>query len=110
MPVMLMAAVPRFFSVTDLGAVVEPISVLANVRLRGETEMFEPMPERAIVSGLVTPLSVTVNVPVLIPEAVGVNSTIMVHEVPTVTELPQLLEVIMKSPVAATLFRVMVAV
>src|ERR1700688_1673181 len=103
MAVMLIAAVPRFFKAMDFAAVVDPISVLAKVRLSGETEMFEPMPERAMVSGLVTPVSVTVNVPLLSPEAVGLNSTIMVQELPTVTVLPQLFEVITKSPVAAML-------
>src|SRR5271166_2285033 len=107
---MLMAVVPRFFTVMVFAAVVLPINVLAKVILSGETWMAVPMPDRFTVSGLVTPESVTVRAPVLGPRAVGLKASSTAQELPTASEVPQVLELMTKSPVGVMLVKVMVAV
>ena len=51
----------------------------------------EPVPVRLTTWGLPEALSVTLNVPVRVPAAVGVNFTLMLQLPPAATELPQLL-------------------
>ena len=50
-----------------------------------------PTPEAAIVCGLPEALSVTLNVPVLVPIAVGVNVIVMLQLAPAATLVPQVL-------------------
>lgn len=59
-----------------------------------------PVPVRVTFCGLPEELSVTLKVPVRVPEAVGVNVTLMLQFPPAASELPQLL-VWPKSPLAA---------
>jgi len=59
-----------------------------------------PLPARLTVVGLLLALLVTVRVPVRVPDAVGLNVTVTVHELPVAT-LEQLL-VWLKSPVTVT--------
>ena len=54
-------------------------------------EVPAPVPDRARVWGLPAALSVTVIVPGWLPEAVGVNVTLMVHCPPAATEEPHVL-------------------
>src|SRR5258708_4233899 len=61
----------------------------------------EPIPVRLTDCGLPEALSVMLRVPVRLPDAVGVNVTLMVQFAPAATELPQVL-VWAKSPLAAT--------
>jgi hypothetical protein len=57
-----------------------PISLLANVRLVGETVTGAiPMPDRAIDCGLVDALLVTVSDDIRFPRAEGVNVTVMLQ-------------------------------
>ena len=42
-----------------------------------------PLPDSATVVGLLLALLVTVRVPVRVPDAVGVNATVTVHDAPT---------------------------
>src|SRR5260370_9051623 len=64
----------------------------------------EPIPVRLTDCGLPEALSVMLRVPVRLPDAVGVNVTLMVQLAPAATELPQVL-VWAKSPLAETLVR-----
>jgi hypothetical protein len=61
----------------------------------------EPIPVRLTDCGLPEALSVMLRVPVRLPDAVGVNVTLMVQFAPAATELPQVL-VWAKSPLAET--------
>src|SRR5260370_710195 len=61
----------------------------------------EPIPVRLTDCGLPEALSVMLRVPVRLPDAVGVNGTLMVQFAPAATELPQVL-VWAKSPLAET--------
>ena len=64
----------------------------------------EPIPVRLTDCGLPEALSVMLKLPVRVPDAVGVNETLMVQLAPAATELPQVL-VWAKSPLAETLVR-----
>jgi hypothetical protein len=72
-------------------------------KLVGESVTFgpetNPVPVRLIVCGLPGALSVTVIVPVLVPDCVGVKVTLIVQVAPTPTEPPQVF-VCAKSPLA----------
>lgn len=60
-----------------------------------------PFPERLTVCGLPAALSAIVRVPVLLPDAVGVNVTEIVHEAFALRLLPHC-EDALKSPVVLT--------
>ena len=78
---------------------------LANPRLAAESEACGigfPIPETEIVCGLLPALSVIVTEPKRLPDAVGVNVTLMVQLVPAATLVGQLLSCA-KSPVGDTL-------
>src|SRR5260370_10939115 len=62
----------------------------------------EPIPVRLTDCGLPEALSVMLRVPVRLPDAVGVNVTLMVQFALAATELPQVL-VCAKSPLVETL-------
>ena len=96
------AAFSPFVNVMVCAAAVTPIVVLAKVRLADETVTgVTPVPERVTVCGLFAALSVNVNVPPTAPKAVGVNETPTVQVAKALTLVPQVLEAIAKSPVAA---------
>src|SRR5690349_7241546 len=59
-----------------------------------------PLPDRETVTGLLLALPVIVTAPVRVPEAVGVNRTVTVHDAFT-ARVPQVL-VWLKSPLAET--------
>jgi len=104
-PVMVSAVLPVLERVTVCAALVELIVWLANVSELGETPATgvpaaAPVPVRLTVCGLPEALSVTLKVPVRVPEAAGVNVTLMLQFPPAANELPQLL-VWPKSPLAA---------
>ena len=67
--------------------------MLGNVKEVGEraTEGATPVPAKLAVCGLPLALSVTLKVAVLVPLAVGVKVTLIVHWAPVATEVPQLL-------------------
>src|SRR5437588_5051440 len=74
----------------------------------GETEretsaaVLEPVPLRLTVCGLPVTLSVTLKLPVHVPDAVGVNVTLMLQFPPAASEPPHVL-VAAKSPLATML-------
>ncbi len=97
---------PVLVSVTVCAALVVPTVWLAKV-----SEVTErlavvvgavPVPVRLTVCGLPEALSVMLKVPVRVPDAVGVNVTLMVQLAPAATEPPQV-SVSAKSPLAAIL-------
>ena len=78
------AALPVFFKVTACDALEVVRDWLAKDTLKGLTEAIgaaagEPVPVRFTVCGLFQALSLTVSVPLRVPEAVGVNVTLMVQ-------------------------------
>lgn len=62
----------------------------------------DPVPDRLATWGLLLALSVTVSVPILLPNAEGLNATLMLHVLPAGTLVPQVF-VSAKSPAAAML-------
>jgi hypothetical protein len=85
-------AVPwELVSVTLCAALVVPTFWLLKVSEVGERlGSAVPVPERLAVCGLFVALSVTVNVPLRAPVAVGVNVTLIVQLAPAATLAPQL--------------------
>jgi hypothetical protein len=59
-----------------------------------------PVPDRAVVCGLLLALSDTLNVPVVTPTAVGENTTLMVQVADDVNCVWQVVEETLKFPVA----------
>ena len=96
---MVKLAVPVFDMVTVCAVLVVPTFWLVKVKLVGErlTWPERPVPVRAAVWGLLGALSVTLIEAVRVPEAAGVNVTLIGQEELTVTMLPQVL-VWAKSP------------
>ena len=68
-----------------------------------------PVPLRLIVWGLLEALSVTVTVPVRVPDAVGLKVTLMLQLAPAASELPHVV-VSAKSPLIPILVIVKLAV
>ena len=90
--VILSAALPVLESVTVWAELVVPTFWLANVNETGDRDAVEvdvdtPEPVRAAVCGLPVALSVTVTVAVLVPDAVGLNVTLIVQVPPAATEI-----------------------
>jgi len=113
MLLMARVAVPVFDSVTVCAALVVPTVWLAKVSEVGERLAVvvgaAPVPVRPTVCGLPEALSVTLELPVRVPDAVGVNVTLMLQFPPDASEPPQL-SVSAKSPLATMLLMVRVAV
>ena len=99
MLLMVRGALPVFDSVTVLGALVVFTFCLLKVRLVGDRLAVDPtpVPDTPAVWGLLLALSVTVNVALRDPAAVGVKVTLIVQFPPAATLDPQLL-VCPKSP------------
>jgi hypothetical protein len=111
MLVMLSAAVPVFVSVTFWAGLLVIRFCDENVRLDGETVAIGPplvpVPDRLTVCGLPAALSTTEIVAVRIPEAVGVNTEVIVQFDPAATDVPQVL-VCEKSPALAPVIVILV--
>ena len=107
--VMVRAFVPVFFSVTVFAGLVVLSIWLAKVRLLGDKLTGRtPVPVNEAVWGEVEALSVTVRVPLRLPETVGVKVTEIVQVAPAARVLGDKgqLEVSAKSPEAAILVMV----
>jgi hypothetical protein len=78
---MVSAPAPLLVSVTVFGALGTPTPRLPKVKLVGDkvTAGPKPLPVRVTLCGLPAALSVTVNVPDLVPDAVGAKVTLMVQ-------------------------------
>ena len=89
-------ALPVLESVTDCAALVVPTGWLVKVseeaeRLTTGAEAAAPVPVRLTDCGLPEALSVMLRLLDRVPEAVGVNVTLMLQLAPAATELPQVL-------------------
>ena len=115
--VILSAALPVLESVIVWAALVVPTFWLANVNEAGErlaaaVDAATPEPVRLTVWGLPVALSVTVTAAVLVPDAVGLNVTLIVQVAPAATEAPHVLlwaKSPLLVPVTATLVMLTVA-
>ena len=107
------ATEPVFVSVTVCAVLVVPTFWLEKVREAGERLAVVvddvAVPVRLAVCGLPEALSVTLKLPVRVPDAVGVNVTLMAQFPPAARELPQL-SVSAKSPLAMMLVMIRDAV
>jgi len=86
---MLKVEVPTLVRVTVFAGLVVPMACVENVRLTGESFAVVPIPLRLTFCGLPTALSLTLNAAVRVPDAVGLNLTLIVQLAPTANELPQ---------------------
>ena len=84
------AALVLFVSVTVLGAVVVPSASFPKASVTGDKEACRtPVPESAIVCGLFAALSRRMRAADLAPKAVGVKAMLIVQELFSASELPQ---------------------
>jgi len=89
MPVMLKLVVPTFVNVTVLAPLVVPMATVPKLRLVGESFAVVPIPLRLTFCGLPAALSLTLSVALRVPDAVGLNVTVMLQLAPAANELPQ---------------------
>ena len=91
MLVMVNAALPVLPRVTVLAALLVPTGWFPNVREVGDRTAAGamPVPVRGTVCGLPVALSATLMLAVRVPDAVGVNVTLMEHDAPADTDDPQ---------------------
>jgi len=88
---------PVLVSVENCTALVVPTAWLPNASEAGErlatgpVDVEAPVPGRVVVCGLPVALSVTATVAVRVPEAAGVNVTLIVQLTPAATDVPQVL-------------------
>src|SRR5437764_13284601 len=86
---------PVLVRLEDCTALVVPTAWLANVNEAGERpttgppDVEAPVPVRVAVCGLPVALSVTATVAVRVPEAAGVNVTLIAQLAPAATAVPQ---------------------
>ena len=86
---------PLLVTVTELGALVVP--TVCPAKTSGENIMSWPVPVPLIVNEVETPVPVTVTVPVRFPVAVGLNTTLIVHDELPASTAPQVVPAIVKS-------------
>jgi len=92
--VIVMAAVPLFFTVTTCATVLDPTVVEANVRLAGDSVTTgavaaAPVPVSVTLCGEPVALSAIETDPVSAPAVAGLNSTETVQVAPIASEVPQ---------------------
>jgi hypothetical protein len=92
MPEIVSVTFPELVSVTDCATLAVPMDRLPKPRLDGETltAAAVPVPERVTDCGLPLALSATLSTAARLPLATGAKVTLMMHEAPAATELPQL--------------------
>ena len=76
-------------SVTVFAGLVVPMVSMPKFRLVGESFAVVPIPLSVTFWGLPAALSVTLSAAVRVPDAVGLNVTLMLHLAPSASELPQ---------------------
>ena len=108
MPVKFNAAVPVFDTVTVCAVPATPVTWLPKLRLVALRETVAcgaaaPVPDRAIVTGVVNPLWLMLSVLVRLPTAVGVKATPTVQLLLGASELPQVPPCTTKSPLTLVL-------
>src|SRR3989475_6012226 len=91
MPLMLKAVVPTLVRVTVFGGLsvpIVPIATTPKLKLVGESFAVVPIPLSVTFCGLPAALSLMLSAAVRIPDAVGLNVTLMLQPDPTTSELP----------------------
>src|SRR6266516_4706613 len=92
MPVMLKAVVPTLVRVTVFVGLVVPIVPIATtpkLKLVGESFAVVPIPVSVTFCGLPAALSLMLTAAVRVPDAVGLNVTLILQLAPAANELPQ---------------------
>src|SRR5438094_8826344 len=92
MPVMLKAVVPTLVRVTVFGGLsvpIVPIATTPKLKLVGESFAVVPIPLSVTFCGLPAPLARMLSAAVRIPDAVGVNVTLIEQLAPAAYELLQ---------------------
>src|SRR5207245_759844 len=98
MPLIVRVVVPTFVNVTVLVPLVAPIATVPKLKLAGESFAVVPIPLRLTFCRLPAPLSLPLSTAVRVPDAVGLNVTLITQLAPPASQLPPLLAY-------ATLFR-----
>src|SRR5207245_440551 len=104
---------PVLVSVENCTALVVPTAWLPNASEAGERlatgplDVEAPVPVRVAVCGLPVALSVTATVAVLVPEAAGVNVTLIAQVAPAATDVPHVL-LWVKSPLLVPVMAMLV--
>lgn len=88
MPVMVKLDVPTLVSVTVCAGLVVPIVTTPKLKLVGESSAVVPIPLNVTFCGLPAALSLMFSAAVRVPDAVGLNVTLMLHLAPPASELP----------------------
>ena len=88
MPVMLKLVVPTLVRVTVFAGLVVPMATVPKLKLVGESFAVVPIPLSVTFCGLPAALSLMLSAAVGIPDAVGLNVTLMLQLDPTTSELP----------------------
>jgi hypothetical protein len=89
MPVMLKVVVPTFVKVTVCDGLVSPITTEPKLKVGGESFAVVPTPLSATFCGLPVALSLMLRAAVRVPEAAGLNVTLMLQLAPSANEVPQ---------------------
>jgi len=89
MPLIVRVVVPTLVSVTVFARLVVPVATAPKLKLVGESFAVVPIPDRLTFCGLPEALSVTLSIAVRVPDAVGLNVTLMLQLAPAPSELPQ---------------------
>jgi hypothetical protein len=87
--VMLKVVLPMLVSTTVFAELVLPMATVPKFKLLGESFAVVPIPLNVTFCGLPVELSVMARAALRVPEAVGVNLTLIVQLAPTAIELPQ---------------------
>jgi hypothetical protein len=89
MPLIVNVVVPTFVSVTACAELVLPMATVPKFRLVGESFAVVPIPLRLTFCGLPAALSVMLSAAERVPDAVGLNVTLILQLAPAASELPQ---------------------
>ena len=89
MPVIVSVVVPTLVSVTVFAALIIPMATVPKLKLVGESFAVVPTPLSVTFCGLPAALSVMLNAAVRVPDAVGLNLTLILQLAPAANEVPQ---------------------
>ncbi len=88
MPLMVNVVVPTFVRVTVFGRLVAPIPTEPKFKLVGKSLAVVPIPLSVTFCGLPAALSLILSAAVRVPDAVGLNLTLILQLAPATSELP----------------------
>ena len=90
MPVIVKVVVPTFFRFTVFGRLVVPSPTEPKFKLVGESFAVVPIPLSVTFCGLPEALSLMLSAAVRVPDAVGLNLTLILQLAPAANEVPQM--------------------